>query len=67
MLGQHVRRVNSLEVAYEILMSDDWPLHDWYYTRAAETPINEIEGKVSREEARLAFEAAAGKAKVLAR
>jgi hypothetical protein len=65
LLGRHVRRVNSLEIASETLMGDDWPLHDWSYQRAAEMLLKALDGKATREEARLAFEAAARKADVL--
>jgi hypothetical protein len=48
-----------LEIAAEILMSDDWPLHDRTCERAAEKLIKALHGEATREEARAAFEAAA--------
>ena len=67
LLGGHVRRVNSLEIASETLRGDGWPLRDWSYQRAAEMMGKALDGKAAREEARLAFEAAARKADVLVR
>ncbi|HEV2900299.1 MAG TPA: DUF982 domain-containing protein [Pseudaminobacter sp.] len=66
-LGRERINVNSLEQAAQILMSDDWPLHDRTCERAAETLIKALLGDVGVDDARQAFETAARKARVLVR
>ncbi|NGO51591.1 DUF982 domain-containing protein [Allomesorhizobium camelthorni] len=67
LLGRERINVNSLEQAAQILMSDDWPLHDRTCERAAETLIKALLGDVDIDEARQAFEAAAKEARILVR
>jgi hypothetical protein len=67
LLGRERINVNSLEQAAQILMSDDWPLHDQTCERAAETLIKALLGEVGVDEARQAFEDAAKEARVLVR
>ncbi|HEV2897292.1 MAG TPA: DUF982 domain-containing protein [Pseudaminobacter sp.] len=66
-MGRERINVNSLEQAAQILMSDDWPLHDRTCERAAEMLIKALLGDADVDEARLAFEAAAKEAGVLVR
>jgi hypothetical protein len=64
---QGVQYVDSLELAAEILMSDDWPLHDRTCERAAEMLIHALRGEATVDQARAAFENAAKAAGILVR
>jgi hypothetical protein len=67
LLGRERINVNSLEQAAQILMSDDWPLHDRTCQHAAEMLVKALLGDVDVVEARRAFEAAAKEARILVR
>jgi hypothetical protein len=67
LLGWERINVNSLEQAAQILMSDDWPLHDQACERAAETLLKALLGDIGVDEARQAFEDAAKEARILVR
>lgn len=65
--GARIQNVTAIEVAGELLLSDEWPTHGPGWERAAKAIIAARAGEITPNEAREAFEAAAVEAKVLVR
>ncbi len=62
LIGRDRTNVNSLQVAAELPMSDDWPVHGPQCERAAVKLIEALQGETTPDEARLAFIEAAQEA-----
>ena len=65
LIGRDRINVNSLHVAADLPMSDDWPVHGPQCERAAVKLIEALQGETAPDEARLAFIEAAQEAGVL--